>query len=1164
MAAAAAYGDFAARLRNAPFSTASEDGSPISAMMGLPFTATAGGAERDMWVTHRDFPEAFKNAPDNAAWGDLVTGLGLMDMGPFGTIICPTRYTLQINFRWMERNYEASILEENPEETAARLLRSNIKSYSARLRRRGIAAQMEVGYMYTPDGIQHWFYMTQAFADSIKMTIVADVVWSLFNAYKSGQMYEKQFGYVTVDRDGMIDREVYWYGMAHLNPDTLTAWDTEAKRWAAANNVRPDVYVTEPLGAQLLDGGNFFEEHKWYVFTGPDGASARMPGEAARLQINGTPVYVTPPFSPYDSADATPTTVKLSIKGSYFLMLNAEMADPHKRTIRDRSIMFHNEDTDNDEEFGIVKAITNANVWDLETGEVDDGPIKKWRDDNTKSFVYAFKYGDADGRQHLEACKFFGHQEDAALDLRAIYSVAESALAKLSAQDRDNINRLFETFREIRGSPTADFRPFATVGTDATSVKRAWAGLTAAKIRENSLNASFPGLEALATKDPDVRAQVASFKYMARELVGIFGGHCHLLDGSLCPIFWRDYTNDRVACTLWHLIVDEETAPCYFVRPATTDPGVAGSADNVFSDWDAVEKAYVRDPQIGAALTGTGRNAAGEILDALRGAARRQLQESQDTATADLSPDAQKAIKAPYLFVEILRVAMVDAEVFAKVIEAAVTNADNEEETANAQAYLRNLTPAQALQVLQRCTDVLQNVGKDGDLRVERIREFAVRVAAVPGGAVAKPLPSPFVATALSCGSALFADSLRMAHPGEQFMQVYAAAERPTTPKDFYQAYHKSKPTTYSDKYPSENFNEDAQIRALSGQSSTRDDNDWWTGAVPSTAANPRLEAFAAVDRAPIVRGGDNDTTSIRHAQWFANDVHWNASPSLVNNWNRILATTDVARRVSMAAFLFTRVSKHALLKMADALHVDIPVNALLARPNHVHAMGGFVLTQSGPDTGETFWTNPIFQQEQSATLMMFEAHYALHLKCVIKRPENIIRYDNAYFAGYRGGGGHRVFTMEDIEAWYNNQFFPELYIKGTPSIMVMLLPVTERVFKPYIDITGAFATQAHQGDADREPMHYSSAYYYREKYMLAHMPSQKLGWMSYYPRPTPNRLLCAGRYYGMDETGKFNPEKATRNRGHLKDEQPGIGVLRSGQMIRQHRHPLTTAIRPY
>ena len=1164
--ASALSGAFSERLRNEPASTATEDVTHIAALMGSPFTGTPGGAERELWVSKRDFPEAFRHAPDNAGWGDLVTGLGLIDMGPFGTIICPMRYTRQINFRWMERNYEASILEYNPEETAARLLRSNEKSFVARLHRRGIAAQMEIGYMYTEEGIQHWFYQTQAFADSVKMTVVADVCWSLFNAHKSAQLYEKQHGFVQLDQLQMIEREVLWYGLAHLNPESLTKWDNEAKRWAKMMNVTPDVYVTEPRGAEILN--DFFEEHKWYVFVGPDGSSARMPGAANNKTINNTPVYVTPAFSPYDSNDATPTTVKLSIKGNYYLMLNSNLAtaDPHKRNIRDRSIVFYNEDTDADEEFTLVKAIQNCNVWRDDNGEVDDSVINKWRNDPRKSFMYSFKRATKEGQQVVETCRFFGHQEQWALNHEAIVSTAESSLRQLSPQDRNNINLLFETFKEIRAQPTAT----VVLGgpgndrTDVASIKAKWAALDANAIRTNAAFASFPGLEALAAKDPVVREQVNSFKLMVRFLGSIYGGFSHLVDGNLCPVFYRDFTNDRAACTAWHLIVDEETAPTFFASSTAANPGTSDPTVNYFDTWDAVEEKFVHDPSVAGPLADDGSNPAQDLLEAVREAAIKQRRALEERRVTSFAPAESKAIKAPLAFVKVMGYAKNDRDMFARTIAAAL---DVPAAHADPHKYLTELTPVQAVELVERCRLQLARLQQDL-VATEWAANFTVWNAAGPDAA-GQMLPSPYVATALTCGQAAFdsgAGHLSMAHPGTGFSSVYQPGARPTTPEAFYRAYDRSRPTTY--QYPTKNYDEDAVLRSLSGGKSAdeMDDEMYWEGRVPGTAANPMQDAYAAVDRLPVKRGGDNDNTSIRHAKWFTDSDLWDNSPSFVNNWNRILGTMDVGRRVSMAVFLFTRISKHSLLKMCEQKYVDIPVNAGLFRPAHVHAMGGFILTQSGPDTGETFWTNPIFRMEESATLLMFEAHYAIHMKTVIKRPENVIRYDNAYFAGYHGGGGHRVFTMEEIQGWYTNHFFPESYVRGSPSIQVVLLPVTEVTFEPYIDITGKMPVSMYSGTSEDEntKLDYTSAHFYRDKYYYSQMPVQKMGWMSYYPRPTANRLLCAGRYYGMDETGRFDESKATRNRGHCKEEFPGIAGFRAGNMIRPLRNPLNQAVRTY
>jgi hypothetical protein len=1146
---------FAISQRHGEISRGILENDHLSVLMGNPSTGTPGGAERDMWVTHHDYPAAFKQARDNTYWADVVTGLGLIDMGPFGTVICPTQYVNQIDFAWRERSYQTSILDYNPEETAARLLRQTTSEFRAKLVRRGIAAQMEVGYARTEAGARDWIYQTQAFADSVKLTIIADVVWSLFNAYRSAQMWEAQHGHIGYDMFRRLEQDAIWYGAANLTPTAFDQWDLEAKKYAASMGFVPDVYVAEPKGLAVVKRGTgaYFRVHREYLFVGPDGRAARLPAPANQWVVNGTPMYVTPVFTSYDNSEHVPSTVKTCLVSSYFLMLDtfASTGDQRKRTILDRDIVLHDEDADDDKHFTLRKAIENDNLWDEETGEIDGKVVDGWRDDPKKSCPWTFKYGDSQGRQYVEKCRFFGQMEDCYLNGQTINNVAVSALADLSLEDLNNINCLFEEFKSIREQPTASL--LAGDPQTAPDFKRALYALTPAQIRSNAALASFIGLEALAARDDQVRKYMISFKLMVRKLDWIFGAFSHVTDGSLCHMFSRDITNDRAACTAWHLIVDEGTAPTFFTNGVR---GPAGSnRDNVFQDFAEVEDFIAQNTGVTDFDDSEGQlSMVRDVLDALLRVSRQVLKDNEDKKRTgfDINDDPSfAAIKAPIAFVRIMQRAKVDGARF-KAVARAVLGPD----LANSHEMLAKLDAQGAVQLVARGIREL-GAGLNAGIQDEWETSFTVQARANVGAL--STFPSPYVVTASSLGSAGFWDRVRLADAG--FVAPLSEAEHNAvnSPDAFYRLYHKARPSVYSKSYPAANINEAAYMGretsnayrgAVSAEEATM--MRLWNGMpTVNVASEPRQAMYAAVPRAPIVRGGNNDTTSIRHAQWFLNDVHWTNSPAFVNNWNRILGTTDVPTRVAMAAFLFSRLTRDAYLRMCDKKNMAVPYQAMLIKIAHGHDMGGFIATKSGPELGITAWTNPLAMTEDNTTLMMSEKHYAFYMKCIIKNPKFIIRWDAAYFCGYKGGGGLRPYTMADIEAWMLNDYIPVRFARYAPSVVVIALAPSETEFRPYIDFTGQYPAVV---GSPKTELHYSSAPFYVEKYHFGTMNPTKAGFLAYYPAPVAPRVAYAGRWYTMDATGNFDKNKATHNRGHLKQEYPGIGAVRAGYVIAEPR----------
>lgn len=1135
--------------RSFPIGTGTIENDHLSVLMGTPFTMTAGGAERNLWRSHKDFPDAMKQAIDNSYWADTVIAFGLMDLDVYGTLICPTEYVTQIDFRWRQRRYQRSILDYNPEETTARMLSQNEESFEARLVRRGLMAQMEVGYARTAQGAQDWINQTQAFIDSTQLTIAHEVLWSIMNARRSPQIYEQMHGLQSYDIYRRLEYDAVWHGAATLTPAAFNVWDVEAKRHAVqVAQFVPDVYIAEPRGLVVAQRGPnaYHHVHREYLFVGPDGRRAMMPAAANQWNINGTPMYVTPAFSSLDGAEHIPNTVKTSIVSSYFLMLDtfASSGDQRKRKLSDRTIVFHDEDDDDDRPFELTTAIMNDNVWDEATGEIHS-LVDRWRNYPTKkSCPWVFKWGNDGGQQFLEKCRFFGQMEDWALDGQTIRNVATSSLADLSDEDLNNINALFETFRDIRDCGQSE------IIADIPSEFRARLyALEPAQIRNNAALASFVGLEALAAKEPETTGKyMLSFKLMVRKLDFIFGKHSHVTDGSQCPLFWRDITKDRSACTAWHFIVDEGTAPTFYENSANR---AGRSAESVFGSLDEVREAISKNPSAVDFGDHDQRDIVEKILAALRRVSATHLKDLEDKKNTQFQPSDAIIIRAPLGVLGYFKAASGNPLHFQEIAKAAIVDVDKAEK-------------------------LLAELNGDGVIRMKE--RLDAKVASIPGLDVTDAkaawsqqsnarykfnidldvtMPSPYVITANS----LNLRGVRPADPNTGY-STPLVGEIPRTMDQFYSLFHRARPSVYSKNYPAENYAQssysamerDPDLYAPSASTTSADMGSWL--AAVGMAAEPRQVAYTAAPRQPVRAGGNDKDASIRHGHWFLNEAKWSQSGSFVNNWNRIMGTTDVPTRVAMATFLFSRLTRETLLSMCEKGNVAVPYQAMLVKIAHAHDYGSYILTKSGPDLGITAWTNPLSMTESHTNLMMIEWHFALYVKTLIKNPQFIVRWDCAYFCGYKGGGGHRVYTMADIEAWHINHHIPVRFARFAPSIMVIQIAPSEKKFRQYIDLSGHFPAWAMVGD-DTAP-HYSSADFYAERYYFGIMNPSKPGFHAFYPGPVAPRITYQGRWKYADPMQGF---AWTENKGHLKNEYPGIGKVRAGHLLNEPRQQGATVL---
>lgn len=1175
------YNNFQVNLRNAPVSTSgaeAADGQYLSLFFGSPWTGTEGGAERDHYVDHRTYPEAFRRARDTAQLGDVITGLGLLDNTFMGTVLLPLTYAGDaLNFEWTVSTYETSVLEQTPEEAPSRTLKHGEEFYRDRLTRRGVAIIAEIGYMHTREGVANFARQVRQVVDSIHETYTADGLYALFNAHRTPQLWERQHGYVGLNTWERMLHEIEQYGLASWNSQAFQRFINQATQYAGRMGFKPDSMITEPRGFELMRG--YHRAQRWYMFTGPDGSGARQQGPYSSNTYGDVYVYVTPALSAYDAQDRTPSMSKASMVGEFVEQVDwfADSKDPKERNIDDRSLYLYSQDKPGAVKWTMDMSLAACHVFHPETGEVQPF-VQTWRDQPDKRWMFVFKYGTDENAYKNEVVRFWGQVESAYLSTKSFKNVAESVLKPLTEQDRADIKELVETARTIRDTGTlAGVAAAAAAARDVAALRQYLFALGEGAIRTNAGLASWLGMELLARADPKGphARQVAAFKKLTRACERPFSGFSHVIDPALCPVYWREFVVDKAACVLWHAIVDDGTAPTYFA-PAGARTNVG---KNVFASFADVQE-YVAEQSTIDALTAELRpktegvaKLVEKLAQKLREVSRAQLDDLESTAQSQFTDDQRIVIIAPVLFAKVLSAAKGNKEAFARIVKAGIAGAarqqagivnaaDPDPANINPGDVIEHLDPDSTLAFMRKMQEQFRvDIGDAAANAI--VAEWIISFNVMDGGQV--DVPSPFVATRMTAREMAAAGrQLLYANPNDGFISAWHdVANYPGDAAAFDEKFDRATPSSFP--YPGgKGFHEADYVEGSDGSyelaSSESGGFASMFGHVPATGSNPRAAIQAAMPRAAIVRTGDFKLRSIHHAGWFLNELHWENSPSFVNNWNATLDENDIALKCAMAAFMFTRVCAKSCERIHAAKYVIPPYGFLLARPNWTHRMGGFLLTKSGPETGFTAYGNPIYMFEENTTLQTFEAHYTAYMKAIVLRPQNVIKWDNAYFEEYLGGGGHKACSQPFIDRWATNDFFPPAFQRGVPAVHVLMVSYEEREFDMIIDLMGTFsdphiASQPRiEDDAEakltRKDLHYDSAMFYAQQHHYARMNKQRYGFMNYFEGPVANHALVRGWSLRQSELGEWNHMEP--NRGHLKAVEENTHLIRSGRSIEE------------
>ena len=231
----------------------------------------------------------------------------------------------------------------------------------------------------------------------------------------------------------------------------------------------------------------------------------------------------------------------------------------------------------------------------------------------------------------------------------------------------------------------------------------------------------------------------------------------------------------------------------------------------------------------------------------------------------------------------------------------------------------------------------------------------------------------------------------------------------------------------------------------------------------------------------------------------------------------------------SIVRFVFLPLNRDAFDFMIDN-NIPVPFNFMIARPFTRHRMYSMVLMKGGYDTGATIIGHTNMTLSDDGATKMHYGNYTFNHKAIVMKPKNIVVGADVMFGGYLGGNGSRFFTSEDVRQLKESRSSRLLQNARRPSMMAMILPITETDFHNHpMDVSGWYAND-HNHDLSEQ--HYSTSQFYYHYYGFStSVRSQNAShYVRKFLKPQTRNTIIAQDQWHYWSHGGFNGFRRSRN----------------------------------
>ncbi len=240
-----------------------------------------------------------------------------------------------------------------------------------------------------------------------------------------------------------------------------------------------------------------------------------------------------------------------------------------------------------------------------------------------------------------------------------------------------------------------------------------------------------------------------------------------------------------------------------------------------------------------------------------------------------------------------------------------------------------------------------------------------------------------------------------------------------------------------------------------------------------------------------------------------------------------------------------------------------LPMKFIVARPHAEYTSAAIVYMIRGSQTGNTFLGGTTFMLGDDVPTQTHSGTLSFRHAPVVTSPENILRVDEAFICGYRGGMGTKFYMPNSEETPYDpsaGQYGNKSPNDTRASVFVFAVPYYEKLPSGPFSITGQLVADGGPSIRDIASLHYSSALYYSRLHGFR-SPSRvqinggRRTWDDIITSTFANTICHPGatRYFNPKENGYTRYRSSSANWGD-DETYPGCHAARIGD-ARYRKH---------
>jgi hypothetical protein len=308
--------------RTAPFVTETGSTGQAPSNMWDPFFGTPEGyheeVRADDQLQHETYnlPKAYEGR--NRRLEDVLDFMIREEDEFYTRDLLPWEFTEDLSITWDVWRFNRTLADVVPEQGISRLVTQESERHTDNLVRRGLAFQLEHGFMTTDKGRRNYALNLQQISDAVHTTCYFGVMHALFAGQNYYKEYRRKFARHVKGPRTLFRHERQMWACLQKDIKGVFIMDAEIKHHMKINGVTPDVLVLPPKAGIYVS--MVPPSETTYSQRGPGAHEALTDDRTGITTFRGTKVFETQSFDVDFQHEFIDLTSRPRMCGEYFVI----------------------------------------------------------------------------------------------------------------------------------------------------------------------------------------------------------------------------------------------------------------------------------------------------------------------------------------------------------------------------------------------------------------------------------------------------------------------------------------------------------------------------------------------------------------------------------------------------------------------------------------------------------------------------------------------------------------------------------------------------------------------------------------------------------------------------------------------------------------------------